>query len=147
MGGDIAVHEHRIQGIAHRGALHLGIKHDLYRPIQPGRGLDVQVADADPARDHRDGGVLARQVVQPWAAARDDHVNVLVQAQHLHHQLPVGRRDPLQRALGQPCLGIDPLHDVHQRTVAVERLAAAAQNDGIARFQAQRRNVNGHVGP
>ena len=134
LGGHVAVHEHRVQRVADRGALHLGIVHDLDRRVQLGRGLDLQVADADPAGDDGDGRVLARQAVQARAAARDDHVNVLVQAQHLHHQLPVGRRNPLQRALGQPGLGIDALHARSTRARLLCSVSlAAAQDHRVAR--------------
>ena len=45
--------------------------------------IDIHVAHANAAGDHRDGGVLAAELVQRATAAWDDHVHICVELQQL----------------------------------------------------------------
>ena len=91
------VHQHGVQRVADAGPLHLGVLHDVDGAGQVGALVHEDVADAHAAGDHRDRRLLAAEPVQGRAAARDDHVHVLVQPQQLRHQRPVGVGDRLHR--------------------------------------------------
>ncbi len=55
--------QHGIEGVAHAGALHFGVLHDINGPLQVGALVDEDVADADAAGDDRDGALLPAQAV------------------------------------------------------------------------------------
>jgi hypothetical protein len=92
-----AMDQHRVQRVAHRGRLRLGVVDQRDRAGQVGRLVHEQVADADAAIDHRHARVLAHQGLQAAPAAGDDQVDGPLHAQELRHQRPIGRGDQLHR--------------------------------------------------
>jgi hypothetical protein len=82
------------------------------------------------------------------AAARDDEVHRAVgAAQQLGHGGAVGRRNRLNRVLGQTCLGQARAHRGDDDRGRAGAVAPAAQDHGIARFQAQRAGIGCDIGP
>ncbi len=61
---DVAMHEDRVERIAHGGPLGLGVVDDLDGLGLVSRGVHVQVANADPAGHNGDRGLLAAELVQ-----------------------------------------------------------------------------------
>ena len=146
VGGHGAMHQRCIERIAHCGALHLRVENDLQRRIQIGGVVHEQVANADAARDDGNAAVFAAELVQTRAAARDDHIHVFVQLQQFGHARPIGVVDELHGFSRQAGFLQRLLNDGHQRAIGVQRLAAAAQDDGIACFQRQPGHVHRDVG-
>ncbi len=83
---------------------------------------------------------------QPLAAARHDEVDQARRAQHRAHEGAVGGGGDLHRGLGQAGRA-QALRDAGMDGGGGTRaLGAAAQDDRIAGFQAQRRGIGGDVG-
>ena len=80
---DGRVDEEGVEGVADVGALRLGVEHDIAGLPGVGRGVDVDVNDADAAGDGGDGRVFANVLDEGLAAARDEEVEVLVEPDHL----------------------------------------------------------------
>ena len=97
--------------------------------------------------DHRDAALLLDPGDQALAAARHDDVDMPVHAQHGADRRPVGRRDDLHRVFRQAGGAQAVAQAVDDRARGVEALPAAAQDGGVAGFQAQRASVGGDVGP
>ena len=116
------------------------------RHVEIGRCVDIDVADAFEMGEHRHARLALHARDQALAAARHDDVDGAVEARKHHadrgavagrHQLrrmpPAGRPPP---ALDQR--GVDG-------AVRAKALRAAAQDRGIAGFEAERGGVGGHV--
>ena len=84
---------------------------------------------------------------QLFAAARDDEIDVLFELQQLVNQVSVFRFRDLERPLRHACAGARFLEDRADGAIGKMGLAAAAQDYGVARFDAKRRRVGGHIGP
>ena len=57
------VHQNRVERIANAWALHFGIAHNRHNFRQIGVLIDLHMAYANAAGDHRDGGVFAAELV------------------------------------------------------------------------------------
>jgi len=64
------VHDERLRGIAHAGALGLGVQDDLQRLVEIGGGVDVDVTVAVTVDHHGHGRVLADRLDERGPAAR-----------------------------------------------------------------------------
>ena len=103
------------------------------------------MAHARARLDDRDGRLLHHRLNEPLAAARDEHVHITVQMherlralmRRVGHELDGVRRD--RRLLQRRA------HDLRQRDVGADGFLAAAQQHGVARFQAQPRRIRRHV--
>ncbi len=140
------MHQQGIEGVAGGGALHLGVVDEGQGTHQIGTLVHENMADAESADDDGDGAVLLAHLVQPGAAAGNDHVHVAVEAQQLTDQSPVRVVDVLYRCLGQTWGGQRTLDHPHQLQVGVEGLAAAAQYAGVAGLEAEAGDIDGNVG-
>ena len=80
----------RIERVAYAGSLCLGVVNDLHSGVLVGGVVHKEMADADAARDDGDLAVLAAELMQACAAARDDHVHVVFEMQKLKHQGTIG---------------------------------------------------------
>jgi len=84
---------------------------------------------------------------QAFTAPRDDQVDELVLLEHFRDTLAVGKRDDGKGSDRDPGF----LHRFAQNTgdghIGIDRLGPAAEDDGIAGLQAERRGIGGHIGP
>ena len=98
-GGDVAVHEQRLGGVAHRRALGLGVLDDRGGHGEVGGGVDVDVAVAVAVDHVGHGGVLEDRADQRRAAPRDEHVDRLAEAHELDRRLVAGVLDEHERVV------------------------------------------------
>ena len=145
-GGDVGVDEELLGGVAHAGALGLGV--DQYPLGHYGIGglVDVDEADAGVVLDDRDGGVLRDEADERFAAAGDDAVDELVELEEVVERGAVGGGDELDGVGGQAGLGEGALDERGEGGVGVEDLLAAAEDGGVAALQAEDGAVDGDVG-
>ncbi len=138
--------QQRLHGVAGAVALGLGVVGDAHRHLGVGAVVDVHVAHAVEVLDHRDARLARQALDQLLAAARHDDVDVLAHGDELAHRGAVGRVDQLDRGFRQAGRFQPGAHAIGDGAVRLERLRAAAQDAGVARLDAQRRRVGGHVG-
>ena len=113
-----------------------------------GRLVDIDVADAFQMREHRQPRLRLHARHQALAAARHDHVDIAVEAgQHEADGGAVARLHDMDRGRRQAGLAQALLHGEVDGAAGAQAVGAAAQDGGIARFQAERAGVGGHVGP
>ncbi len=146
LGGDALVHEQRLGGVAHAGALGLGVEDDRQRLLEVGGGVDVDVAVAGGGVDDGHGGDCLQRVLEALAAARDDQVDAVLLGGELGELLAPAAGDEADAAVGQPGGDGRLGGDLRERGVGVGRRGGAAQDDRVARLQAQRGGVDGDVG-
>ena len=144
--GNIAMNQKTVEGIAYRGALHLGVVGDGHRLIQIGAAIDIGMANANAAGKDGHDGVLGDQCHQSLTTTRDDEVDSVLHLQHLVHQRPLRGLDELHHILEDPRLFNGFLYHLDQRPIGAQRLLAPAQDDRIARLEAKGGDVNGNIG-
>ena len=94
--GDVLVDEQGLHGIAHAGALHLGVQGDLLGFGKVGAGIDEDVTDPLVVFDHRNPRMLGDETDQPLTAAGDDQVDLLLALEQFQDGGAVGGLDHLQ---------------------------------------------------
>ena len=142
-----AVDEQRLGGAADAGAAHLGVERDGARHAHVGVAIDIHVAVAFEVSDHRHARLLLHPRHQTLAAARHDDVEILAHpGKHVADCGPIGGGHELDARRRQP-RRLEPLRQagIH-RGVGMPALGAAAQDHCVARLQAQRAGIRGHVG-
>ncbi len=139
---DLLMNQQRLQCIAYRRALYLGVADEGEGLLEVGGLIQEDMADADPAGNDRDAAVLAAEFMQSGAAAGDEHVDVLIHLQQLIHQRTVRRENALHRVLGEAGRLQRIMDSVHQRLVGADGLFAAAQNGGVAGLHQQGGGIN-----
>ena len=144
--GHHLVHQQGFHGVAGAVALGLGVVADRQCLFQIGIDIDVGVAVAVEVLDHRNACFGTDAGDQALAAARHDHVDVFRHGDQQAHGGPVGGFQHLHGAGRQAGRGQPFVHAGGNGLVGAERLAAAAQDAGIAGLQAQPGRVGGHVG-
>jgi len=87
--GHVAVHEERVQRVADRRGLDLGVQDDGDSAFQICGHVDIQVAHTDAPVEHRHSGVLPDQGLQGRPATRDDQVDHVVHGKECRHHGPV----------------------------------------------------------
>ena len=140
-----AVDQQALRRAADAGAPRLGIEDDLTRFFDVGGLVDIDVHDAFKMGENRHTGLGLHAGDETFAATRDDHVDHAAHAQHLADCGPVGRRDHLDRVLGQPGRAQSLKHRRVDGPGAVETLGTAAQNHRVAGFEAERAGIRRHV--
>ena len=143
---DGGVDEERVERVAHVGALRLGVVDDALRLADVCGGVDVDVDDSDAAGNGGHGGVLAHVLDEALPSARDEEVEVFVEVDHLVDDGAVGVRYELHGLGGYARLFESALDDGDEGRVGVDGLLAAAHHDGVARLEAEARDVGGYVG-
>ena len=142
-----AIDQQGLGGAADAGAAHLGVQHDRLGHLEIGGVIDIDVVDAFEMREHRHArfGLDARD--QALAAARHDHVDAAVQSgQQQADRGAVARRHQRDRGFRQTGLA-QALHQaVMDGAAGAETVGAAAQDHGVAGFQAQHAGIGGDVG-
>ena len=145
-GGDRLVDEQALAGVAHGGALGLGVDEDGDRLVEVARLFDIDVAVARARLDDGDGGVFHGVADEPRAAAGDDDVYIPLHLQKLRGALMGGIFDKLDEFGVVARLPDGALDDGAHGAVGTERVFAAAQHHGVAAFQRQPDGVCRDVG-
>ena len=83
---------------------------------------------------------------QTGAAARNNDVEIVVKLHQCSCTLTGGVLHKIDASLRQSCRIAGVLHDLYDCHVGVQRLLAAAQNDGVAGFDTKTGSVGGDVG-
>jgi hypothetical protein len=95
--------------------------------------------------DHRNSRIVHQAFDQALAAARDDHVDVVAHRDQLAHCCTIGGCNHLHAGVRQTGR-LEPFPDAgRDRLVGADRFAAATQDRGIARLEAEARSVCGHI--
>ena len=143
-----AIDQQRLGCAAHARAAHFGVEHDFLRHSERGRLVHVDMADAFEMREHGDARFRLHAGDQAFAAARNDHVEFSVEpGQHQADRGAVAGGDKLDDGGGQSGLAQALFDGGMDGAAGPQTVRAAAQNSGIAGFQAERAGVGGHVGP
>ena len=87
--GDILMYQQRFDRVTGARALHFGVNDHFQRFGNVSGVVDINMANADPAGDHRNRRLFAAQLMQTCAAARDQHIDILIHLQHLADQRPI----------------------------------------------------------
>ena len=106
--GGVAVDEEGLGGVAHAGALRLGVEDDGERLGDVDVGVHVDVAVAHPGLDDRHEGLAHDRADEVRAATRDEHVDE-----------PTGTHE-LDGA--GAAVGVDGLHQVRGQPLGLQRL-------------------------
>ena len=83
---------------------------------------------------------------QIFAAAGDDEVDVLIHLEHQFDGVAAGPGQQLHRAVGDARLDRRLVEETGKELVALEGVAAAAQDHGVARLERDAGGVDGDVG-
>ena len=147
-GGDGAVDQQRLGRAADAGAAHLGVDGDLHRHVEIGRAVDIEMADAFEMGEDRHPRLALHAPDQAFAAARNDHVEIAVEAvQHLADGGAVGGRHQLDGIFRQAGR-LQPFDQAGMDGGGrIERIRAAAQDHRIAGLEAERAGIRRHVRP
>ena len=138
--------EELLGGVAHAGALGLGVEENGLGHRQVGGFVHVNEAYAGVVLDNRNGGVLCDETDEALAAARDDAVDEGVELEKGVERGAVGGGDELHGVGGQAGVGKGAGDERGERGVGVEDFLAAAEDGGVAGFQAEDGAVDGDVG-
>ena len=142
----VGVHQQRLDRVAHRRPLGLGVEQDVQGHLLIRRRVDVQVAVADPGLDHRHLAAPDHGLDQTGAAARDQHVDQAAGGHQLAGHL-TRTRHQLDRVGRQSGVGQTGLQRLDDRRVGLGRRRGAAEQDGVAGLQADAGGVGRHVRP
>ena len=99
------MHQQRLGRVAHAQPLALGVDGDRLGHVEIGGAVDVDVAVAGEVLDDRHLGFGRDAANQPFAAARNGHVDVLRQREKMADRLAIGRGDQLHGVGGQAGFG------------------------------------------
>jgi len=145
-GGDIAMHEEGIEGVANRGTLDFGVLYNGEGFLLVGGLIDKDVADADAAGHDGHGGVCFAEVLQGIATARDEEVDVLVHLDKLVDELAVGVVDELDGCGGNVGCLEGVVDEADKSAVGGEGFFATAQDDSVTGFDGESADIDGDVG-
>ena len=90
-------------------------------------------------------GLSAHATHELCASTWNDEVEVFRHTQHLAHERAVGRLDELHRVFRDPGARNRVPRDLRKDAVGAYRLFPTAQDHGVARLEAEGRNVDGNV--
>ncbi len=143
--GDAGVYEQRLRGVADGRALHLGVHRDRHRVVEVRRVVDEHVAVARRGVHHRHRGVLLQRRLQPLAPARDDQVDHAILRRDLAQLVAVAAVHDRDRAVGHAGAAGGGRGHLGEHGVRLGGGRRAAQHDRVARLEAERGAVDGHV--
>ena len=146
-GRDVAMHQNGLQRVADAGFLAFGVLDDVHRHLHIGIGVHIHMANAVVVFNHghaRRGDYFFDQALP---ATRDDEVDEAVHARHVLHTGPVRERNELDAVRRQPGRLTTGLEGRGERAIALDRLGTAAQDRGVARFEAERGRIGRHIRP
>ena len=143
----VLVDEQALRRAADAGAPHLGVEDELDRHVEFGAAVDVGVADAFEMREDGNARLVLHALDEALAAARHDHVDGAVRPRSMW---PTASRSVVGTswiaASGRPAARKPATRQAWIATRGMMALGAAAQDRGVACFQAERAGVCRHVG-
>src|SRR6516165_1380134 len=140
------MHQQRLDGVASRRILNLRIHREGYSLVQVRRAIDKHVTDSLAMAQDGDPAVLLDEGNKLFRASGNQQVDFPLEPQQLHHvRTRLEHRKRFLRHIGKPAKRLSP--DVHDRFVAVCGFCPALEQDGIAGFEPERRNLWNDIGP
>ena len=139
------MHEQRLHGVAGRGILCLGVHDDARSHVRVGVLVQVEVAHAVAVAQHRDARIVHDVAHKCIGTARDDQIDLLVEAEHLAHILARGQQSRPARGQARRLAG--RLQHGVKRRIGVQRLAPALEQHGVAALHAQAGDLHQRVRP
>ena len=139
------VDQQRLGGATHAGAAHFRVCEDRTRHGRVGRGMDVGVAEAVRVGEYGDAGVALNPLDQRAAASGDEQVDGAGPVQHGGDERAVGAGRDLHSALRQPSGAEARDHGTVDHGGGAKAVAAAAQDGGVAGFDAQPGRVGADI--
>ena len=136
------MHQQLLRCITHRRPLRLGVDHDPAGHLKIGGFIHEDVAVPCTGFYHRCRGILGNEGDQSHAAARNNHVNQPPGFSEFLHRLPCARIEELDCSLWH---SRHRRKNFHQPLIAARRFFAAAQHDGVARFQREDSRIHSNV--
>ena len=141
-----AIDQQRLGRAAHADAAHLGVGHEVARHVEVCVAVDVDMADAVVVAQHRHAALGRHAIDQRASTARHDQVEPIHRLQHFADGGAVGGRHQGHAVLGQAGASERTPQQLDDEARGMEAVGAAAQHDDIARLQAERARVGGHIG-
>ena len=145
--GHIAVDQERFHGVARRRPRNFGVFDDVDGHVQVGVFIDVDVADAAARFDAGYCRRIDDHADQADSAAGNGQVDVPAQGQQFLDQSPVRIFDEVHGIGRETGFGQAFADDVSQGRIGRDGFAAAAEDAGVAGFDAEDGCVDGDVGP
>ncbi len=143
-----AIDQQGFRCAADAGAPHFGVENDFLGHVERGRPVDEDVADTFKVREYRHPRFCLNARDQAFAAARHDDVDVAVEAgEHQADGRAVAGRDELNRRFRQAGSAQPFGQRRKNRAARTHAVGTAAQDRGVAGFQAQHAGVGGHIRP
>ena len=145
---NILVHQQRFHGVADGYAAHLRIIGHTDRFVQITAFL-VNINMADPCSGFNNGHrcILHHGLDQPCASARNQHIQIAFKMHQFRRSFSGRIPNQLYCTFRQPRCGRSLLQSVHDGAVGLDRLRSAAQNAGVAAFDANGRRIACDVRP
>ena len=110
--------EQRLHRVARGVALRLGVVGNAHRVVEIGTRIDVDVTNAIEVLDQRHFRFARNALDQPFAAARDDHVDMLFVGDQMPDGGAIRGRDHLHGRLRQSGAPQSFLHACGDRLIA-----------------------------
>ncbi|MFM1944882.1 MAG: hypothetical protein RI897_3864 [Verrucomicrobiota bacterium] len=146
--GGGGIDEESFHGVTDAGALGFGVDGDGFGHVGVSVTVEVGMADAFVVFDDGDFGAIGYGADEAFASARHTEVDEVGEGEEFGYSGAVGGGDDLDGVfgeLGQVFLGgID--HDFGDELIGVEGFFTAAEDGGVAGFEAEAGGVGGDVG-
>mmetsp|Transcript_12363 Transcript_12363/g.29618 ORF Transcript_12363/g.29618 Transcript_12363/m.29618 type:complete len:332 (+) Transcript_12363:118-1113(+) len=141
--GDRLVHEERLERVARRGVLDLGVDGKFPGHVEIRLLVNEHVADSVRVTQHSDVCVVHNVLHELVGPARDDQVNVVLHLEHLGRLLARSQqRHHIRRRLGACEAVLDGLDDGR---AALHCLAPALEQHAVAGLDSKGRDLNGRI--
>ena len=144
--GYILMHKDAFEGVAHAGTLNLAVIDDIESHGEISGAVHIAVADALEMLEHGHGGRFGHGAHEPLAPAGNHDIDILIEFAQGCDCGVIRSLHKLGGVLGKAGLPERLLQEGREETVGVQGLAAAAQDNSVAGFEAENGRVNGHVG-
>ena len=146
VGGDVAVDEKRLGGVADAGPLGLGVEGDRLRLVEVGGAVDVDVAHPDAGLDDGDGGLADDGLDEIGSPARDDEVDVAARRHEGTSRIMATTLEERDCVCWESLCRKGSAHRLDEGVVAAGGRGATAQDDGVAGLEGEACGVDGDVG-
>ena len=141
-----SIDEQRLRRAANAGAPELRVEQHLPRHRKIGFGVDINVVVAIEMRENRHPRLGLHALDKALAAARNDDVDRAIKArEHLPDRLAIPDRHELDRRLWHALSNKPGHHRGMDGDRRAQRARAGAQDDRVARLEAERASIRRHV--
>ena len=142
---NVAVDNHAFHGVAHAGALRLGVNQDVHRLVHVGGLVHVHMADAVEVLNHGNLALFDHGADQAFASAGNHEVEAVVTLQEHAHQVVARFGHELHGVLVDAFFGEGFVENAGEALGGIQRFFTATQNHGVARLEAEASSVNRYV--